>query len=239
MAEERATNQVNLFGAVEQGPPMLRLPETPPWPLLDKLAFEQEAVGFHLSAHPLDEYAKALKALGVTRSVDVKAVAEAGARRVKLAGTVNSRKERNTKTGSRMAWVSMSDASGSFEVTCFSEVLNRCRDMLEEGQALVVTAEAKLENDALRLTALEVDKLDRAASGIAQNIRLWLDGPAAIQPIQAILSREGRGRGKVALVPRLGSGLDIEVALPGGWNVSPRLMQAMKVLPGVAQVEEV
>ncbi|MCX7374869.1 MAG: DNA polymerase III subunit alpha [Alphaproteobacteria bacterium] len=239
MAEERATNQVNLFGAVGQGPPMLRLPETPPWPLLDKLAFEQEAVGFHLSAHPLDEYAKALKALGVTRSVDVKAAAEAGARRVKLAGTVNSRKERNTKTGSRMAWVSMSDASGSFEVTCFSEVLNRCRDMLEEGQALVVTAEAKLENDALRLTALEVDKLDRAASGIAQNIRLWLDGPAAIQPIQAILSREGRGRGKVALVPRLGSGLDIEVALPGGWNVSPRLMQAMKVLPGVAQVEEV
>jgi DNA polymerase III subunit alpha len=238
-AEERASNQVNLFGAVEQGPAMLRLPDTPPWPLLDKLGFEQEAVGFHLSAHPLDEYRKALKALGVVRSVDVKAVAESGARRVKLAGTVNGRKERNTKTGSRMAWVSMSDASGSFEVTCFSEVLNRSRDLLEDGRALVVTAEAKLENDALRLTAIEVEPLDRAAAGIAQNIRLWLDGPAALEHVRTLLSREGRGRGKVSLVPRLGAGLDIEVALPGGFNVSPRLMQAMKVMPGVAQVEEV
>jgi DNA polymerase III subunit alpha len=57
--------------------------------------------------------------------------------------------------------------------------------------------------------------------------------------VRTLLSREGRGRGKVSLVPRLGAGLDIEVALPGGFNVSPRLMQAMKVMPGVAQVEEV
>jgi DNA polymerase-3 subunit alpha len=53
-----------------------------------------------------------------------------------------------------------------------------------------------------------------------------------------LLTREGRGRGRVILVPRLGAEQEVEIALPGGFNVGPRLMQAMRVVPGVAQVEE-
>jgi len=239
MAEERVSNQVSLFGDTEQGPAMLRLPEVPDWPVLDRLAFEAEAVGFHLTAHPLDEYKKALRALGVIPSVTIADQARAGVRRVKLAGTVTAKKERNTKTGSRMAWVSMSDQSGSFEVTCFSEVLNKSRDLLEDGQAIIVTAEAKMENDALRLTALDVESLDQAAAGVQKGVRLEFDSAAAITHIRALLEREGQGRGRVSLVPRLGPGQDIEVALPGGFNVTPRMMQAMKVLPGVLHVEEI
>jgi DNA polymerase-3 subunit alpha len=40
-------------------------------------------------------------------------------------------------------------------------------------------------------------------------------------------------------VPKLGPGQDVEITLPGGWNVSPRMMQALKVMPGVALVEEI
>ena len=238
-AEDRATNQVSLFGTVEQGPAMLRLPDVPPWPVLDRLGFEAEAVGFHLTAHPLDEYRKALGRLGVITAAQLTETARAGTRRVKLAGTVVGRKERNTKTGSRMAWISLSDQTGSYEVTCFSEVLSRCRDMLEDGKALIVTAEAKLENDTLRLTAQEVELLDTAASGVPQSVRLHIDSAAAIPHVKALLQREGRGKGQVALKPNLPDGIEIEVALPGYWNVSPRMMQAMKVLPGVANVEEV
>jgi DNA polymerase-3 subunit alpha len=42
----------------------------------------------------------------------------------------------------------------------------------------------------------------------------------------------------VVLVPVTGPGQEVEIALPGLFNVSPRLMQAMKVLPGVAEVQE-
>ena len=54
-----------------------------------------------------------------------------------------------------------------------------------------------------------------------------------------MLIREGRGKGRVVVVARTGQGQEVELALPGGFNVSPRLMQAMKVLPGVAEVEAV
>ena len=38
-------------------------------------------------------------------------------------------------------------------MTLFSEVLTRSRDLMTEGMAVLVTAEARLDNDNLRLTA--------------------------------------------------------------------------------------
>ncbi len=62
-AEEAASGQIALFG--QQGvPERLRLPDMPDWPPLEKLGFEAEAVGFHLTAHPLDTYAQVLRRLG-------------------------------------------------------------------------------------------------------------------------------------------------------------------------------
>ncbi|HEV7456902.1 MAG TPA: DNA polymerase III subunit alpha [Roseococcus sp.] len=238
-AEDRASNQIGLFAEVEQGPPMLRLPDMPDWPTLDKLGFEAEAVGFHLSAHPLDTYKMALRRLGCTPSALIAEKARAGSTRLKLAGTVTARKERNTKTGSRMAWVNLSDQTGGYEVTFFSEVLNRARELLEDGKAVLVTAEVRLEGEALRLTAQDVEALDKAAAGVGQGMRIILEAASALPDIRALLERDGRGRGRVSLVPQLGPGQDVEITLPGGWNVSPRMMQALKVLPGVSHVEEV
>jgi DNA polymerase-3 subunit alpha len=237
-AEDRSTNQIALFGAVEQGPPMLRLPDAPEWPTLDKLACEAEAVGFHLSAHPLDEYRAALRKLGVTPAAQIAEKARAGVSRLKLAGTVTASKERNTKTGKRMAWVNLSDQSGSYEVTFFSETLSRARELIAEGNAVVIECEARQDGESLRLTAQGIEALDKAAAGAGQGMRVVIERPDAVDPLRQILEREGRGKGQVILVPRLGPGQEVEVKLPGGWNVSPRLMQALKVQPGVAQVME-
>jgi DNA polymerase-3 subunit alpha len=238
-AEDRSSNQIGLFSEVEQGPALLRLPEIPDWPTLERLGFEAEAVGFHLSAHPLDEYKGALRRLGAVPSSMIQERAKAGSTRLKLAGTVTGRKERNTKTGSRMAWVSLSDQAGGYEVTFFSEVLNRSRELLEEGKAVLVTCEARVEGEALRLTAQDVEALDKAAAGAVAGMRIHLDATSALPDIRALLERDGRGKGRVSLVPKLGPGQDVEITLPGGWNVSPRMMQALKVMPGVALVEEI
>ncbi|RKK03567.1 DNA polymerase III subunit alpha [Pseudoroseomonas wenyumeiae] len=236
-AEERASSQIGLFGGGDARPEPLRLPEIPDWPELERLSHEAEAVGFHLSAHPLDTYKEALRKLGATSIALAQARAEAGVGRLKLAGTVVNSKERTTRTGSRMAWVRISDSSGSTEVTLFSEVLLRSREMLKEGNAILVTCEARMEGETLRLTAQDLEGLDKAAAGLRQMLRLTIDDIAAVEPIRTLLEREGPGKGKVALIPRTGPGQEIEVLLPGLFNVSPRMAQAMKVVPGVAHVE--
>ena len=234
--EEKTSGQIGLFGGAE--PEKLRLPETPPWEPMDALAFEAEAVGFHLTAHPLDAYGQALRRLGVVPSNQLDARAQAGAARVKLAGSFVASKERITRTGSRMAWIRLSDSGGSYEVTVFSEVLGRARELFVPGSSVLVTADIKLEGEALRITAQDVTPLEQAAAQAGAGLRVWLEKTEAVPHIRALLDREGKGRGRVVLIPRLGADRDVEISLPGGFNVTPRLAQALKSLQGVERTED-
>ncbi|MGG5821033.1 DNA polymerase III subunit alpha [Falsiroseomonas sp. HW251] len=236
-AERRANPTRDMFGA-ESAPPPLRLPEAGDWPMLERLSFEAEAVGFHLSAHPLDTYRKALQKLGVVPSSQIAERARGGNARLKLAGTVVAVKNGRTKTGNRMAWIRFSDQAGSYEATFFSESLVRAGENLAEGNAVLLTAEVRMDGEALRITAQDAEPLEKAAQGIAGGMKLWLEQTAAVAPIRTLLDREGKGRGRVVLVSVTGPGQEVEIALPGGFNVSPRLMQAMKVVAGVAEVQE-
>ncbi|HEY2618865.1 MAG TPA: OB-fold nucleic acid binding domain-containing protein, partial [Acetobacteraceae bacterium] len=238
-AEEKESGQIALFG-VSPGSSReaLRLPEMPDWPPMERLNFEAEAIGFHLTAHPLDVYAKALRRLGTTPCAQVETGARAGITRVRLAGMVVAQKERVTRTGNRMAWVRITDASGSCEVTLFAEVLSRARELLLNGSNVLVTADLRQDGEALRVTAQEVMSLDQAAAAAGAAMRIWLRETASVPHIRDLLGREGRGKGRVILVPRLGTTQTVEIALPGGFNVTPRLAQALKVIPGVEQVEE-
>ncbi|MDR3537483.1 MAG: DNA polymerase III subunit alpha, partial [Acetobacteraceae bacterium] len=236
--EEKASGQIALFGGVANRPEPLHLLDVPDWTSLDRLAFEAEAVGFHLTAHPLDAYAGALRRLGVVSSAQIEARAQAGVTRVKLAGSVVAIKERITRTGSRMAWVRITDAAGSCEVTLFSEVLGRARPYIANGANVLITAELKVEGEALRITAHDVMPLDDAAANAGAAIRVWLRETEAVPHIRDLLGREAGGRGRVILVPWVGSAQSVEIALPGSFNVTPRLAQALKSLHGVEQVEE-
>jgi len=236
-AEERSSGQIGLFGGGE--PEKIRLSDIPDWPELERLSNEAEAIGFHVSAHPLDMYAQALKRLDVVPSGAIQRRAEAGACRIKLAGTLGAKKERITRTGSRMMWATLSDMQGSFEATLFSEVLNRSREILEDGVALLVTADVKMEGEALRITAADVSLLDAAAADAGAGMKIWLDRTEALPHIKSLLEREGRGKGRVVLVPKTGVERSLDIWLPGGYNVSPRLAQAMKLVPGVELVEDV
>ena len=53
--------------------------------------------------------------------------------------------------------------------------------------------------------------------------------------IRALLGREGGGKGRVVLVPRIDAAQSVEIALPGGFNVTPRLAQALKWYRGSSE----
>ncbi len=242
VAEEASSGQIGMFGGPAR-PEDLRLPAVPDWPEMDRLGYEAEAVGFHLTAHPLDSYGPVLKRLGAIPSSLLEPRAQAagpsGTTRARVAGCVVAAKERTTRTGSRMAWVRLSDQGGSFEVTLFSEVLNGARELLKPGAAVLMGVELKLEGDAVRITATDCRGLDQAATDAGAGMRIWLDSTEAVPHIRTLLARESKGRGQVTLVPRLDQDQAVEITLPGRFQVGPRLAQALKVVPGVERVEEV
>ncbi len=237
VAAENGSGQIGLFGGAATA--ALELPPLDDWPPMERLSFEAEAIGFHLSAHPLDAYADVLARMGVVASNRIEARAAAGAARLKLAGTVIAVKERTTRNGNRMAWVRLSDGGGTFEITVFSEVLARTHGLLEAGTNLLAIADVRLDGESLRVTAHEMAPLDEAAAATAEGLRVWLDRIEAVGPIRSLLGHEAGGRGRVVLLPRLARAESVEIALPGGFRVTPRLAQALKLVPGVERVEAI
>ena len=72
------SGQNELFGGPSHREP-LRLPNTDPWPPSDRLQREYEAIGFFLTGHPLDDYAKALKRMQVMNWMEFSKSVRAGA----------------------------------------------------------------------------------------------------------------------------------------------------------------
>jgi len=238
-AQEERVGQTGLFGGAGQEREILRLNEGRPWPDFERLSLEASAIGFHMSAHPLDAYRSVLRRLGVTPSNALENAAKTGTTRVKIAGCVVDRKERPTRTGKKMAWVNLSDSGGGCEVTLFSETLISCRDLLVAGQAILVNAELKIDGDALRITAQSVIDLEAAAAAERSEIRVWLKQESALSELTALLEEVQGGFGRVKLLPSVEETQDVEISIPGLYRVTPRLAERLRTIRGVEKAQQV
>ncbi len=120
---DRAVGQSSLFGMFEapsenKAAPVLRneYASAEEWSEKERLAFEKEAIGFYVSGHPLHQYEKELRRYA--RPVNTVQRARRD-EKVTVAGIVAALRERPTKTGKRMAWVTLEDLTGSIELVCF------------------------------------------------------------------------------------------------------------------------
>jgi DNA polymerase III subunit alpha len=238
-SEERQSHQENLFGQSETAGQGAILPPIVDWPSVERLQQEFAAIGFYLSSHPLDAYGKSLQRVGVVRFAELpERLAAGGSTRYRLAGIVIGKKERSSAEGRRFAFVQMSDASGVFEVTLFSEVLAQSRQLLESGQPLLVTADIRAEEDSLRVTGQKIEPLDRLVAQAAAGMKVVLAETAALEPLKSLMQGEAGGRGRVSVVIPL-SAQEVEIALPGGFRISPKVIASTQALPGILAVQEI
>ena len=238
-ADERGSGQVSMFGGADQPAETPNLPAATDWAPLERLAREFEAIGFYLSAHPLDAYGKSLPRLGITAYANLREQMRLQrSSRFTLAGIVAGRQERTSARGNRFAFVQLSDQSGLFEATVFSEVLSTSRELLTAGKAIVLTADAQLQGDDLRLTVQSVRALDQLAATAAAGLMIYLRDPGPLKGLAGILKRDAKGRGTVSLLLDLPD-REVEMKLPGGFAITPQVRAALKALPGVVDVREI
>jgi DNA polymerase III subunit alpha len=240
---ERTDDQMGLFGGEGAEVPTIELPNIADWAPMDRLREEFDAIGFYLSAHPLDAYESVLERLHVRPVADVLAAGEDGP--VTMAGTVIGKKERVSAKGNRYAFVQMSDPTGVFEITVFSETLSQARDILEVGQSLYVKAAVQFEGETPRFTVQLMDPLDQRAKNTSAIMRVIVDSQQPLSPLKEVLSYSGKGKGRVEIVARIrdegGAYLDEDVIIPlkERYTVSPQVLMAVRSLQGVLDVQEV
>ncbi len=239
--EAKASSQVSLFGDSGTDIPEPRLAFRDDWLPVERLSQEHQSIGFYLSGHPLDDYMSALKRRDVKTLTEITLLAERGPLVAKIAGSVSAKQERKSAKGNRFAFVSLSDPTGLYEVTVFSDTLEAARDNLEPGMNVVLTVEANLEGDTLKLLARAAQPIDQvAADAGAQAIRIHLNRAEAIPSLAALLAKvEGRNKAQITLCVPDDQGREIDLTLPQPYPLTPQIRGAIKAMSGVVMVEEV
>ncbi len=234
-ARERETGQATLFGGPSEAQDEVRLAAVGDWPAHERLSEEFSAMGFYLSGHPLDAYAAPLRRLGATTFASLIEDRRRSGFKAVLAGTMIRKYERRSRNNESYAFVSFSDPTGMFEVMLFPEVLAASRPLLEAGKSVLITASAEWDGDDLKLRAAAIADLDAAAANAGEGLRVYLQDGSSLGAIAAQLKQPGKGI--VTFVVPGGPGEEVEIALPKRLAVSVALKNAIKTLPGVAQVE--
>jgi DNA polymerase-3 subunit alpha len=244
--EQKSSSQVSLFGEAGDDLPEPRLPRCDDWLPAERLAEEFKAIGFYLSGHPLDDYLPALKRKQVLTLDEVAAKAERGPFIGRMAGVVAGRQERKSARGNRFAFAQLSDPTGQFEVTLFSDTLEAAREHLETGSRIIVTVEATMEADQLKLLGRSVAPVDIAIADAGSNgLRIFLGEAGAVGAVRSVLenAREQKikgARGPVIFTIQTQTDLgEIDVSLEEVYPVTPQIKGALRSLQGVVEVEEV
>ena len=175
---EKAEGQASFFDLL---PAPVAAPKAEPialvaeWDSDQRLEFEKEVLGFYISGHPLARYASMVESFGITSTSEI-AAKSAGAR-VLLFGQVAALKETATKSGSRMAFVTLEDMVGTVEITVFPEPFKAAAEHLRGRQPVLVRG--------------RIDDADKGRVVLADDIR----------PLEAALAADGRGAVKSSSEP--------------------------------------
>ena len=240
-SDERNSDQESLFdNSKEFAAGVPELPASIEWDSLDRLNYEFEAMGFYLSAHPLDTYGETLERLDVvdSRSIISNIHSKGGSGRINLAGVISSSKVRTNQKGNKYAFIQLSDQKGVFEITAFSEVLSVSQDLLKAGTAVLIRCDARLEEGGVRLLASRIQSLDAAVEREAKGISIYLNDMEIIAPLAKILSEHGAGGGKVKIIAQT-KNHEIDVVLPDSYLINAKVRSAVRSLPGIIDIIDI
>ena len=244
LAEERKSAQNSLFAMVETASKDLvsqHLPNVTEWSPLEKLSNEFSAIGFYLSAHPLDSKQAQLERMRIIKYSEVLGkLSDRPMLRVQLAGVLLRKSEKiSQKSGNKFAFLTLSDTSGVYEVLLFSEVLSRSREFLEVGKSILLSADVEMKDDAIRMTVQDVKPLDEMLIDKVHEVGLTLEHSNSMEALKVALNRAGEGKSAVTITI-LSPVVDkmVKLRLPGLYNFSPELRDELYRLNGLKKLLE-
>jgi DNA polymerase-3 subunit alpha len=234
LTADRSSGQVSMFDSVEEDP--FRLPTgVPVWSSTERADRELAAIGFHLSAHPLDAYADLFEKLRVQRWSDFERAVKDGAGAGRLAGTISSRNDRRTRKGTPMMILSLSDQSGTFEVIAFSEQINEFGAILQPGNSVILQVGADERAEGISLRLVSAEPIEGMAERVDRRLTVFAADAKALPPIGAQLKRGGNGTVSFVVI-RDGGAREYEIELPGKYAITSEVAGGIKALDGVTDV---
>jgi DNA polymerase-3 subunit alpha len=217
--------------------PSPAMPDLPEWDRLQLLATEKETLGFYITGHPLAEYRGLLAKYATTPAEELSTLQDKAT--VRVGAIVTAVKEISTKSGDRMAFVTLEDLTGSIEAVVFPDVYRSSMLHLAKDSAVLVKGQVDLAEDgAAKLLVSEVRPLALSGNGGTPLVEVTLGGDAAtseaLRRLEGIL-RAHPGNAALRLHLDLPDGKRVTIAPATSLSVTPdeKLRQALEVEFGV------
>ncbi len=189
------------------------LPKTTPWTFNQKLENELSALGFYISAHPLDQYKHLIARAGLATSATLEALGDR--KSVQIAVTVNSFGRRRTKTGKEMITINASDSYGNVDAVAFGESAIDFAQILSTETVVVLNGKTSNRDDRVSIFVDSIIPLAQWVAKIARKITLDIWDKEALADVKKAIMALPAGHTRVVLNLH-GADKVATMALPGG-----------------------
>ena len=154
--ENKFANQIDLFSEDETSQNNI-INEIDDWKFEERLSKEFEAVGFFISDHPLNQFTEIFDDYKIIDYSNFNSSDEI--RDANIAATLLKVQERKTAKGNSYAVLKLTDLTSVFEIFIFSDILELNREILKEGNSLLLTLVKSISNDENRFKRINVQKI--------------------------------------------------------------------------------
>ncbi|MCQ4348478.1 DNA polymerase III subunit alpha [Pseudomonas stutzeri] len=162
--------------------------------LKERLRGEKETLGLYLTGHPIDEYEGEVRRFARQRINDLRPARDTQT----VAGLIVNLRVMKNKRGDKMGFVTLDDRSGRIEASLFAEAFAAAQALLQTDALVVIEGEVSMDDfsGGLRLRAKRVMSLEEARTGLAESLRMRVDGAAlGVERLRWLAELCGQHRG--------------------------------------------
>ena len=154
--ENKVAKQIDLFDENENEKDNL-LSDVKDWNFEERLSKEFESVGFFISDHPLNQFKEIFREYEIIDYNDF--INNDDYKNANIAATLLKIQERKTSKGNSYAVLKLTDLNNVFELFIFSDVLETNRELLKEGNSLILRLTKSSNQDENRFRRINVQKI--------------------------------------------------------------------------------
>ena len=189
------------------------LPRTAPWTFGQRLENELMALGFYISAHPLDQYKHLIQRAKLATSATL---IDLGDRKpVQIAANVNSFSRRRTKTGKDMITINASDSFGNIDAVAFGESAAIFGQMLAGENVVLISGKTSARDDRVSIFVDSIIPLTQWVAKVARKLTLDIYTKDVLPSVKKALGSLPHGGTRVVLILH-GADKTASIALPTG-----------------------
>jgi len=197
--ENKTANQIDLFGSNDAQDTEI-IEKIIDWKFEERLKKEFEAIGFFISDHPLNQFKDIFDDYSIVNFNEFNN--EKNKNESNIAGTLLKIQEKKTQKGNSYAIVKLTDLTSVFELFIFSDLLELNREILSEGNSLIITINKNNIDENNRFRRINVRKiasLKNLFNKPISNIELFIKDQKSIDKIEKILSKNGNTEVKIKI----------------------------------------